>query len=545
MTSFYNFRNIKLQENKKDIDNTLNSNSIYYTHYNTDANTNPTTNKNSFNISLKNYNENQTILSNYINQNQYNEITDIFEEIKTDESELTNGSKLTNEDAPTNIDEIIKNEISSSIIDSFLNQHQIKSIPMFILYLSEIWQELSKETNPPEYINKGINLFSFNKYYNLPGLIGQRLFEILDVDNNGFLSPKEFITGMCTLFCEEINSLIKFIFNFCDFDRDKYITFDDVHAVLSYLPIINGFDDMIDIEEEIYSTIQDIFINKKEKIDYNTFSDLIIRKERYELFVPLISFFYENKPFNNEEINEIYKEYYDIGKINDKEGNYQISKVINLKEYENKNEEKNKYDNVGKNNISVRNNYQDDFNIKNKKLKSFLYDNNVTNNFDKTISEINLNLRNLKNIKNLGNSLETKKLTKGDYDKYILKSRGFEQMRKSIPLVISNSNIINNINNGSKNLVNLKERKLRFEKINHKKRKNREGSMIYSFCKNIIKSSCMTFNNKVDADTDEYDYDKESLQKSVSIKMDASINNLGEISWKYNNNLINNQRIKC
>jgi Ca2+-binding EF-hand superfamily protein len=356
MTSFYNFRNIKIQENKKDIDNTLNSNSIYYTHYNTDANTNPNTNINSFNISLKNYNENQTILSNYINQNQYNEITDILEEIKTDESEPTNGSKIIDEDAPTNIDEIIKNEISTSIIDSFLNQHQIKSIPMFILYLSEIWQELSKETNPPEKINKGINLFSFNKYYNLPGLIGQRLFEILDVDNNGFLSPKEFITGMCTLFCEEINSLIKFIFNFCDFDRDKYITFDDIHAVLSYLPIINGFDDMIDIEEEIYSTIQDIFINKKEKIDYNTFFDLIIRKERYELFVPLISFFYENKPFNNEEINEFYKEYYDIGKINDKEGNYQISKVINLKEYENKNEEKNKYDNAGKNNIYVRNN---------------------------------------------------------------------------------------------------------------------------------------------------------------------------------------------
>ena len=152
---------------------------------------------------------------------------------------------------------------------------------MFILYLSEIWQGLTKEVHSLDNKINGINLFAFNKYYNLPGLIGQRLFNILDSDNNGSLSPKEFITGMCTIFCEEIGSLIQFIFNFYDFDGDEFITFDDVHAVLSYLPVINGFDDMIDIEAEICSTIQDIFITRKEKIDYNTFEDLIIRKERY------------------------------------------------------------------------------------------------------------------------------------------------------------------------------------------------------------------------------------------------------------------------
>jgi len=329
MSKFYKSKSGNRQDTtiKNNIDDTVNS--FCYNHYNTEANSNPNTNINSINTSLKNCNENQIILSNYNNHNNHNnEIIDNYENEKIDENNVSNSSKLNDNEAPTNIDEIIKNEISSSIIDSFLNQHQIKSIPMFILYLSEIWQELSKETNPSLHINVGINLFSFIKYYNLPGLIGQRLFDIFDLDNNGFLSPSEFITGMCSLFCEEINSLIKFIFNFCDFDKDEYITFDDIHAVLSYLPIINGFDDMIDIEEEIYSTIQDIFINKKEKIDYNTFYDLIIRKERYELFIPLISFFYENKPFNNEEINEFYIGYYNMGKINANEGKYQISNVV-------------------------------------------------------------------------------------------------------------------------------------------------------------------------------------------------------------------------
>ena len=323
MSSNYINKSTKIKENIKNGDFL---NSINYT--NTDANTN--TNNNSFIIGINNNNEPKTILSNY-------NINKSFDNYIEDEK---NNSNNNSNDNPINIDEIIKNKMSSAVVDSFLNQHQIKSIPMFILYLSEIWKELSKDTNSLQGKNLGINLYAFNKYYNLPGLIGQRLFTIFDIDNNGFLSPKEFISGMCTLFCEEINSLIKFIFNFCDFDRDDFITFDDIHAILSYLPIINGFDDMIDIEEEIYSTIEDIFINKKEKIDYNTFYDLIIRKERYELFIPLISFFYDNKPFNNDEINEFYNGYYNNGKFNLNENNYEITNVINLKEIDIKDENK-------------------------------------------------------------------------------------------------------------------------------------------------------------------------------------------------------------
>ena len=314
------------------------SNSINNSHWKTETNTNTT---------INNYNENPSNFINCNNDNNNQSLDNYIENEDNDENidkfGITNSPKFSN--SPTNIDEMIKNEMSSAVIDSFLNENQIKSVPMFILYLSEIWQELSKEANSPKYQDLGINLFSFNKYYNLPGLIGQRLFNIFDKDNNGFLSPKEFISGMCIVFCEEINSLIQFVFNFYDFDRDELITFDDLHAVLSYMPVINVFDDMIDIEEEIYSTIEDIFINKKEKIDYNTFYDLIIRKERYELFIPLISFFYDNKPFTNEEINEFYSGYYNLGKINAQEGNYKIKDVIDLKEMETKD------DNINDNNI--------------------------------------------------------------------------------------------------------------------------------------------------------------------------------------------------
>ena len=271
-----NFSEIK---NKKIFNSFKNTNNNSETINTTKMNSTSTTTNN-------NYFDNQNMFQNYSNINNMDD-SDNINQININ-NEIRDNQINTN---PNNIDEVIKNEISSALIDIFLKENQIKYIPMFILYLSEVWKELSKETNSSANINSGINIFTFNKYYHLPGLIGQRLFNLMNKSKNGFLSPDEFISGMCIIFCEEINSLINFIFNFYDFDNDEYITFDDIHAVLCYLPVINCFDDMLDIENEIYSTIGDIFINKKEKIDLNTFSDLIIRKERYELFIPLISFF--------------------------------------------------------------------------------------------------------------------------------------------------------------------------------------------------------------------------------------------------------------
>ena len=495
------------------------SNSINNSHWKTETNTNTT---------INNYNENPSNFINCNNDNNNQSLDNYIENEDNDENidkfGITNSPKFSN--SPTNIDEMIKNEMSSAVIDSFLNENQIKSVPMFILYLSEIWQELSKEANSPKYQDMGINLFSFNKYYNLPGLIGQRLFNIFDKDNNGFLSPKEFISGMCAVFCEEINSLIQFVFNFYDFDRDELITFDDLHAVLSYLPVINGFDDMIDIEEEIYSTIEDIFINKKEKIDYNTFYDLIIRKERYELFIPLISFFYDNKPFTNEEIIEFYSGYYSMGKINAQEGHYIIKDVIDLKEIETK-EEINNDGNI----------CNSSYNFKSS-IKSKIFE--KSNYYNSTISENNTRIQGFKKNflnNNIINTEEDSKLSKENYKKYVLNSHGFAQMRKSMPLVIGNSNILNSNNDKNKlvksnNLVDLNQTKLRFEFNNrlktYKKKKSREGSVIYSFCQNVIKGTCMTFNNKLDNDTD--NYERDSLQKSLAVQMDTDFNNIVEIS---------------
>lgn len=45
---------------------------------------------------------------------------------------------------------------------------------------------------------------------------------------------------MTTLFSESFDKMEKFIFNFYDFDKDGYISKDDLRTVLSYIPLNIG-----------------------------------------------------------------------------------------------------------------------------------------------------------------------------------------------------------------------------------------------------------------------------------------------------------------
>ena len=93
---------------------------------------------------------------------------------------------------------VIKNESSYLVLKSFLREHQVKPPSIFILYLSEIWRELSIYSSNS---NNGILPFAFSKFFPLPGLINKRLFNVFDTDQDGYLSPKEFIKGLSIIYC--------------------------------------------------------------------------------------------------------------------------------------------------------------------------------------------------------------------------------------------------------------------------------------------------------------------------------------------------------
>ena len=131
---------------------------------------------------------------------------------------------------PIKIEKIDLNEI--------LKDYQVKDINTFQNYLIGIWGDLARRSSEP---SKGIEKLTFSHYYELPGIICERLFSVFDRNQNNFLDPAEFIGGMKILFTQDFSSLYKFIFKFYDFDHDGLISREDVRVVLSYVPLNKKF----------------------------------------------------------------------------------------------------------------------------------------------------------------------------------------------------------------------------------------------------------------------------------------------------------------
>ena len=127
-----------------------------------------------------------------------------------------------------------KQQIEKIDLSELIKDFQIKDLNTFSHYLIEIWKDLARRSSDQ---SKGIEKLTFSSYYELPGIINDRLFSVFDKNKNGFLDPKEFIEGMTILFSESFTPLANFIFTFYDFDKDGYISKEDVRVVLSYVPL--------------------------------------------------------------------------------------------------------------------------------------------------------------------------------------------------------------------------------------------------------------------------------------------------------------------
>ena len=206
-----------------------------------------------------------------------------------------------------------KNKIT---FESLIRDYRVNSISSFANYLASIWKELARRSSDKK---KGINRITFTKYYVLPGIISERLFKVLDIDENGFLDPKEFINGMIILFTESFNNIVKFIFNFYDFNHDGIITRDDVRLVLSYVPALkskkienkllkkenennkeNNENNKNENEDEITKILNKSF-NEKSSLNQDEFID-VIENKCSDILLFILLFILERRPFNNDTI---------------------------------------------------------------------------------------------------------------------------------------------------------------------------------------------------------------------------------------------------
>ena len=195
-------------------------------------------------------------------------------------------------------------------LEKLIKNFKITNLDNFILYLKDVWNDLSQRSD-----KKGISKVTFNSYYKLPGLISQRLFSVFDLKNKGSIDLNEFINGMKSLFYDSFETSSKFIFNFYDFDKDGLIDKNDIRTVLSYISsdnlnydsdIITYFE-RINSQEDLCQLLDNSFkCFNQEKIDYEDFIYLI-ENIGSDIYLLILLFLLEKKPFNKNAINEYNK----------------------------------------------------------------------------------------------------------------------------------------------------------------------------------------------------------------------------------------------
>lgn len=75
------------------------------------------------------------------------------------------------------------------------------------------------------------------EYCNLPGILFDRFFSLVDNNNTNYADIRSFLVALCKIYYSNIQAKIKFAFDIYDFNRDGFVEKEDVRMVMSFLPI--------------------------------------------------------------------------------------------------------------------------------------------------------------------------------------------------------------------------------------------------------------------------------------------------------------------
>ena len=192
----------------------------------------------------------------------------------------------------------------------FIDFNEIKKIisveneELFLVYLKEVYKDLADRNE--ENRKKGIMKIVFFDYLKLPMFISEKVFMVFDEDKDGFLSSKEFILGMNKLYNGSYQDTIKLIFDILDFNHDGFIEKDDAKMILSLLPLKTDrskveYKYQMQSLEEIGEII-DCTFGKMKKLNLEEFKTMV-EKQKSDIFIQIICFLYQKKPFTEKNIN--------------------------------------------------------------------------------------------------------------------------------------------------------------------------------------------------------------------------------------------------
>lgn len=59
----------------------------------------------------------------------------------------------------------------------------------------------------------------------------------MDLNNDGYVDYREFLTGLLRIYCSTFEQRTKFVFEIYDFDGDGLVSKEDISTILSYMPV--------------------------------------------------------------------------------------------------------------------------------------------------------------------------------------------------------------------------------------------------------------------------------------------------------------------
>ena len=207
---------------------------------------------------------------------------------------------------------------------SLIKKLLVQDLGSFETYLRDVWTDLYSRVNKKKYDSKentgiklkGLSKVIFNSYYNLPGIIGERLFKVFDTNSNDSIELNEFVESMKTLFYDEYEKNTRFIFDFYDFDNDGKISKEDIRVILSYITLEYSdnkgqiksidktgisFQHRLMGQEELNEILNKCFNDKHIKNHSMEYKDFryIIENVNSDIYLMIYLFLLENRPFSN------------------------------------------------------------------------------------------------------------------------------------------------------------------------------------------------------------------------------------------------------
>ena len=219
----------------------------------------------------------------------------------------------------------MKEKVEKVDLEQMTKNLRVNNAEAFTIYLKDVFTDLfsrviENKNDPKEKQIKhnGITKNIFDKYYELPGIIGDRLYRVFNRKNREYISLSDFTFGMKNLFCEDYEKTSKFIFDFYDYDNDGKINKEDIRAILSYITLGESpnskfpmkdlsYKNRVNSQEDLNNILKKCFANIKN--EYMTYDDFkkIVEELNSDIYLMIYLFLLENKPFKRENIDSYLK----------------------------------------------------------------------------------------------------------------------------------------------------------------------------------------------------------------------------------------------